>query len=85
MVSSRELVSSFLSLSLSFYSSLLSLPNRKIIKCGLRDREREGEGESVSNGRLFLNVEKLMYEKSVAVGRARAQGKGEGRRRGYVV
>lgn len=43
--------------------------------------EREGgerEREDVSNGRLFLNVEKLMYEKSwQSGGRARAQEKRE--------
>lgn len=37
--------------------------------------ERERERKSVSNGRLFLNVEKLMYEKSV--GRAREKTDGE--------
>ena len=40
--------------------------------------ERERERENVSNGRLFLNVEKLMYEKSwQSGGRARAQEKRE--------
>lgn len=37
--------------------------------------ERERERKSVSNGRLFLNVEKLMYEKSV--GREKTDGERE--------